>query len=102
LIDPQRSLVSPLGVFLLDLNPEIANALPGLRSLSGLVVAAVVDYEPVLYADLVMGDVIRSIGGKALASVGDLRAELARFKPDPVVLEVERQGVFQFVTFERE
>ena len=103
LVDPQKSLVAPLGVFLLDLTPNIAGALSDLRSTSGLIVAAVVDYEPVIDADLVVGDVIRSINGKPLRTVPELREELGRFKPsDPVVLEVERQGVFQFVTFEME
>jgi serine protease Do len=103
LIDPQKSLIPSLGVFLLDLNPTIAANLPGVRSSSGVVVAALVDYEPVVSADLAMGDVIRAINGKPVTTTAELRTELARFKPaDPVVLEVERQGVFQFVTFEIE
>jgi serine protease Do len=103
LIDPQKSLVASLGVFLLDLNPAIANALPDLRSSSGVVVAARVDYEPLISADLSVGDVIRTINGQPVKTVEEIRSHLAQFKPaDPVVLEVERQGVYQFVSFEME
>ena len=103
LIDPQKSLVAPLGVFLLDLTPGIAGSLPDLRSSTGVVVAAIVDYEPIISADLAVGDVIRSINGQAVKSVEGFRVQLSQFKPaDPVVLEVERQGVYQFVSFETE
>jgi serine protease Do len=103
LIDPLKSLVTPLGVFLLDLTPDLAAALQGLRSTSGTVVAGIVDYSPRLDADLQVGDVIRAMNGKDLHSMDELRSRLSGLKiGDPVVLEVERQGVFQFVTFEME
>jgi serine protease Do len=103
LIDPQKSLIAPLGVFLLNLNPTTASVLPELRTSSGVVVAAVVDYEPLIAADLAAGDVIRSINGRPVVSVDDFRTQLAEFKPmQPVVLEVERLGTFQFISFEME
>lgn len=103
LIDPQKSLVAPLGIFILDLNPTTASVLPDLRTSSGVVVAAVVDYEPLIAADLSAGDVIRSINGQPIRSVDDFRAQLAQFKAtQPVVLEVERLGMFQFISFEME
>jgi S1-C subfamily serine protease len=103
LIDPQKSLVAPLGVFLLDLNPTTASVLPELRTSTGVVVAAVVDYEPLISTDLTAGDVIRSVNGQTVKSVDDFRAQLGQFKTtQPVVLEIERFGVFQFITFEME
>ncbi len=103
LIDPQKSLVAPLGVFLLDLTPAIAGSLPDLRSSAGVVVAARVDYEPIISADLSVGDVIRTINGQAVKTVDGFRSQLSQFKPaEPVVLEVERAGVYQFVSFEIE
>ncbi len=103
LIDPQKSLVAPLGVFLLDLNPTTASVLPELRTSTGAVVAAVVDYEPLIATDLTAGDVIRSVNGQTVKSVDDFRAQLGQFKTtQPVVLEIERFGVFQFITFEME
>jgi serine protease Do len=82
LIDPQNSLIQPLGIF---------------------VVAGKVDYTPPIDADLAAGDVICSLNGVQLTGASHLRSELERFKTgDAVVLEVERQGRFQFVSFEIE
>jgi serine protease Do len=103
LIDPQKNLVAPLGIFVLDLDASLADALPNLRSSSGIVVAAEVDYSPAIDADLVLGDVIRSVNGIKIVSTSDFRSELERFRPgDAVVLEVERKGQYQFVSFEME
>jgi S1-C subfamily serine protease len=47
--------------------------------------------------------VICSLNGIQLTGASHLRSELERFKTgDAVVLEVERQGRFQFVSFEIE
>lgn len=50
-----------------------------------------------------VGDVIRSVNGIVMTGTNDFRSELERFKTgDPVVLEIERQGTYQFVSFEME
>jgi S1-C subfamily serine protease len=47
--------------------------------------------------------VIRSVNGIKIASTSDFRSELDRFRAgDAVVLEIERQGQYQFVAFEME
>jgi serine protease Do len=103
LIDPQKSLVTPLGIFALELDRSIAGSMCGLRSVSGAIVAGRADYTPSIETDLAIGDVIRSINGSRVAGSNDLRAELERFKTgDSVVLEIERQGRFQFVSFDME
>jgi serine protease Do len=103
LIDPQKSLLAPLGVFLLDLNQKNAGYLPDLRSSSGTIVVARASYAPRIDADLKIGDVIRSVNGISVSGVDSLRAELDRFnKGAPVVLEIEREGVYRFVAFEME
>jgi serine protease Do len=100
LIDPQNGLIQPLGIFVLDLKKPITDMLPDLRSSSGVVVAGRVDYTPPVDTDLASGDVICSLNGIRLPSASHLRSELGHFKTgDPVVLEVERQGRFQFVSF---
>jgi len=103
LVEPQNSLVGPLGVFVLEMSDKVAERLPSLRSLKGLVVAARVDYTPKLDADLEVGDVIISINRTPLNHPEDLRAELARYQPgDAIVLEIEHKRVFQFTAFEME
>jgi serine protease Do len=62
-----------------------------------------VGYEPPVDAELNVGDVIRSCNGRSLDGAAGLRHEIEALKTgDPVVLEVERQGVMQFVAFEME
>jgi hypothetical protein len=103
LVEPQNSLIVPLGVFVLQLTDKIAEGLPGLRSAKGLVVAAKDDYTPKLDADLEVGDVIRSINRVPLNLPEDLRTEIARYQPgDAIVLEIEHKKVFQFTAFEME
>jgi serine protease Do len=103
LIDPQNSLIQPLGIFVLDLKRPVLDMLATPRSSAGVVVAGKVDYTPPIDADLAAGDVICSLNGIQLTGASHLRSELERFKTgDAVVLEVERQGRFQFVSFEIE
>jgi serine protease Do len=103
LIDPQNGLIQPLGIFVIDLSKPVLDILAPLRSSSGVVVAGKVDYTPPIDADLAAGDVICSLNGVQLTGTSHLRSELERFKAgDAVVLEVERQGRFQFVSFEME
>jgi serine protease Do len=103
LINPRRDLLAPLGVFVLDLTPALADSMSGFRSRSGVLVAGILGGEPAVLANLATGDVIRSINGKPLKNSDELRHDLAEFKPgDSVVFEVERQSVLQYVAFEME
>jgi S1-C subfamily serine protease len=95
--------VADPGIFIVDLDKPIASVLPDPRSQSGVVVAAVLDYEPPIAADLAAGDVIRSFNGQSLSTVGEVRKNLKKLKPGgAAVLEVERQGVVRFIAFEVE
>jgi S1-C subfamily serine protease len=101
--DPNVGVISSLGIFVVELNKSTADSLPKVRSSLGVIVAGKADYTPTIDASLSVGDVIRSVNGVVLTGAGDLRSELERFKPgDPVVLEIERQGTYQFVSFEME
>ena len=103
MVDPQQSLIGPLGIFVLELNRPIVESLAHLRSSSGLIVAGKVEYTPAIVVDLALGDVIRSIDGNSLTGIQQFRSEFERLKTgDPVVLEIERQGTYQYVTFEKE
>jgi serine protease Do len=103
LINPQQDLISPLGIFVIDVRSSPVAAMLNLRSDSGVLVAGLLGGEPAVAADLSTGDVIRAVNGTPLRDSQQLRQILAGFKPgDAVVLEVERQSVLQYVAFEME
>ena len=102
LINPRTDLVGSLGIFVVDLKRDLADAM-GTRAQSGAIVAGVLGGEPATLADLRAGDVITSVNGKPVVDAEHLREDIARFKPgDVVALEVERRGVNQYVAFEME
>jgi serine protease Do len=103
LIRPETDLISPLGIFVVALNDDVVDLLPGVRSKSGLVVAGTLESEPPVYAELTVGDVIRTFNENPVTSPDQLRSALGRLKPgDSAVLEVERQGILRYVAFEME
>jgi S1-C subfamily serine protease len=103
LINPKRDLIASLGVFVIDLKHSALGSMLNLRSDNGVLVAGLLGGEPAIAADLSVGDVIRAVNGKPLDDSQQLRQTLAGLKPgDAVVLEVERQSVLQYVSFEIE
>jgi serine protease Do len=103
LINPRRDLLPSFGIFVIDISDIVASALPGLRSKHGAVVAGILGEEPATLVNLEVGDVVRSINGKAVLNCDELRQMVSQFKPgDAVALEIERQSVFEYVAFEVE
>lgn len=101
LIDPQTGLVAEMGTFVVDLDQRILGMFPDLRSRSGVLVAAVLDYEAPISVDLNAGDVLRAFNGRPLSSIAELRSQIVKLKVgDPAILEIERHGVIQYVAFE--
>ncbi|UCF19213.1 MAG: trypsin-like peptidase domain-containing protein [Gemmatimonadota bacterium] len=101
MVSPDQNLVPRLGMLGIELRPEIAAMIPGLRSQSGVVVAARAPDAVYGRVALAPGDVIVSVNGQAVANLGQLRAAIDRMKPsDSVVLQVERRGQLQFLAFE--
>jgi len=103
LIDPQNSLLTQLGVFVLGLDQAQQVNLPELRSSHGVIVVGKVDYAPTIETELAVGDVIQSVNGTPVATVNELRSQFLRFRAgDAVVLKVESQGLYRFMPFEME
>jgi serine protease Do len=103
LIRPDRDLIAPLGVFVMDLKGSEVGATLNLRSDNGVLVIGLLGGEPAIAADLSAGDAIRAVNGAPLENSQQLRQILTGLKPgDAVVLEVERQSVLQYVAFEME
>ncbi len=98
LVTPDENLIPRLGILALDLTPELVEAIPGLRSENGVVVAAVAN-ESEGPAGLLGGDVIYSVNGGMVRSLTDLRAAIVGLQPGgTVVLQVGRQGQMRFLT----
>ncbi len=103
LLDPDTSAVPSLGILALEITPDIADWLPSLRATYGVIVAARVGPPPTVDVALSTGDVIHSVNGAAISTVGELRSRLEAVRPrSPIVLQIERNGQLSFVTFDAE
>ena len=102
LINPSSDLIVQLGVFCIDLNGQLSDAL-STRSKKGILIAGLLSGEPATLADLQQGDVIRTLNGKPVRDTEHFRQALAALpKNSSVVLEIERDGIIQYVAFEIE
>jgi serine protease Do len=82
-----------LGMTLRNLTPDMAERLELPRVSKGVVVTGIEAGEAAEEAGLARGDVIVSVNGGAVASVGDFEREIDRARPDGVArLRVRRQG----------
>jgi serine protease Do len=100
LADPEKNLVPRLNVIGVTLNEKIANLLPDLRISSGVVVVANT-FGGGLSAALRPGDIIHSINNEPVTTLQQLRAVIDAIKPgQAVVIQIEREGALDFVSFE--
>jgi serine protease Do len=100
LADPNKSLVSKLGIVGVEIDPKLAATLSGLRVSSGVMVAARAA-DPSVDISLTTGDVIHAINGVAVETIAGLRAALDHLASNSaVVLQIEREGRLMFVSFE--
>lgn len=102
-VNPENSLVSRLGILAIDLTDDLRSRLGALRIPSGVVVVG-------RAADLILpdtglqaGDIIHQLNTSSIDSMDALRANVRALKAgDPVVLQVERDGGLQYLSFEME
>ncbi len=100
LVDPDKSLVSKLGIVGLEIDPKLAATLPGLRMSSGVIVAAKAA-DTSVDISLNTGDVIHALNGVQIETMAALRSVLDHLAPNTsVVLQIEREGRLMFVSFE--
>jgi serine protease Do len=100
LADPNKSLVSKLGIVGVEIDPKLAATLSGLRVSSGVLVAARAA-DPSVDISLTTGDVIHAINGVEVETIAGLRSALDHVPSNsPVVLQIEREGRLMFVSFE--
>jgi S1-C subfamily serine protease len=98
MVTPEQNLIARLGILGLDLTPELARAIPGIRDPHGVVVAGVaLDAEGV--SGPAPGDVIYGFNGAPVRTLSDLRSAIAQAPAGaPAVLHLGRQGQLRFVT----
>jgi serine protease Do len=101
LAHPEKNLISRLGVLCIQIDKDIASMIPGLRRQYGLVVAAKSPGGLAQFIDLQPGDIIEAVNTVPVALIDTLQSSLDNMKPgDPVVLQIERNGQYQYLAFE--
>jgi serine protease Do len=102
LVNPDKSLVRGLGILGIEINHEIAGMIADLRVESGVIVAARAA-DATQETGLKTGDVIHTFNGAKIDSLDGLRAAVNGLRPgDAVALQIERDGILMFVSFELE
>ncbi len=100
MVTAEENLVSQLGVLVLPMDRNLASALPWVRQPGGLVVASQDLGSPQRRDGLKSGDVIYSLNGDEIGSIGALRAVVGRLNSgDAVVFHVNRGGRRTYVGF---
>jgi serine protease Do len=99
LVAPDEPYVERLGILGLTLDTKSAALLSDIRIASGVVVAATsTDLVPNAEGQLKPGDLIHSLNGAAMKTIGELRAAIEKLKVgDSAVLQVERDGELLYV-----
>jgi serine protease Do len=102
LADPEKSLVSQLGILAVEIDKNIVSMIADLRDPYGIIVAARAA-GTAGEIPLTAGDVIRSFNGEPMTTLDRLRAALKALPRNaPIVLQIQREGKLQFVTFSLE
>ena len=100
-VDPDKSLVEPLGILAVGLNDQFHSVIGDLRIPSGVVVIARAAELLGPETGLKTGDIIHSVNTMPVDSVDSLRAVLKDLKPGfPVAMQIERAGQLQWLAFE--
>lgn len=100
LADPVKDVLPELGIFGIDLTPEVASLIIEPRIASGVVVAGTTADHRADEIGLQTGDVIHSVNGAPVANLAAFRTALGGLKPgQPAALQVERGSRLMFLTF---
>jgi serine protease Do len=101
--DPEKSLVSRLGILATDLNKDLLNEVGALRISGGVVVLGRAADLITPDTGLQTGDVIHAMNTDPIKSMDDLRAAVQQLKSgEAVALQVERSDGLTYLSFEME
>jgi serine protease Do len=99
----QKSLVRKLNIFVTDLDGNVRRLVHSTRSDCGVVVVAQISGPNALETGLEAGDIILAVDRTALQTTAQFETLVHNLRSgDPVVLQVERKGKLQYLTFEME
>jgi serine protease Do len=99
MVDPVKNVVPKLGILGIEVDKKVAQLLPDLRKQYGVVVAARSGDSPYAGDSLQTGDVIVSVNGTPITSIGALKSEIDKLKEtDPLVLQVQRDDRLMYLT----
>jgi serine protease Do len=98
--DTDQDLIPRLGALVLPMTPELAGQLGSQRVSGGLLVVARTFSAAAEEVDLKTGDILYYANKTKLDSVTTLRNFMTGLKSgDPVVLQIERDGLLAFLSF---
>ena len=102
MVTEQNNSIPKLGILALTVDEKLSALLPSLRGSGGVLVAAKMAAGSFYFGDdLLPGDVIHSLNGTSIKDISSLNSILDSLKAeDPLVLQVERSGSWQFVVLE--
>jgi serine protease Do len=97
LVNPEQNLVPRLGILGLDMTPELARMVPGVRQPYGVLVAGTAAGQGTT-PGAVPGDIIYAVNGTTVKTLPDLRMALGQIAAEePAVLQVGRKGQLRYV-----
>ncbi|HYL85300.1 MAG TPA: PDZ domain-containing protein [Candidatus Angelobacter sp.] len=99
LADPEKSVVTSLGILGVEIDRKIAAMVPDLRDPFGIVVAARATGASI-EVPLAVGDVIRTLNGQPMTTLDRLRSTLKALPPGaPVALQIQRDQKLLYLAF---
>jgi serine protease Do len=100
-VNPDENAVERLGILAMDLDQDLIRMMGGLRDPNGVLVAATLFQLSSFSGGFMPGDVIHAVNGRPVGGLDALRSELAGLqRGDACVVQVERRGQLQYLTFE--
>jgi serine protease Do len=103
LASPEKNLIPRLGILCIEIDKDVARLLPDLRRSYGIIVAARASQGQAQVVDLQPGDIIHAVNNVQTALLSTFQEIISGFQSgDAVVLQIERDGRFQYIAFEME
>ena len=102
LVTEEDNSFAKLGILGITVDQKISALLPPLRVNAGVLVAAKMGTAAPYFGDeFAAGDVIHAVNGKEIKDVVSLKASLESLRSgSPIVIQVERSGILQFVVLD--